>query len=36
LGTTNPEVERWFGEKQRPMEATIRRVREIILSGRRR
>jgi len=32
----NPEVERWFGEKQAPMEATIRRVREIILGADRR
>src|SRR2546430_363484 len=28
---TNPEVERWFAEKKLPAEATIRRVREIIL-----
>ena len=32
----NPEVERWFAEKQPPMEATIRRVREIILGADRR
>ena len=28
---TNPEVELWFAEKKLPAEATIRRVREIIL-----
>src|SRR2546421_8472679 len=28
---TSPEVERWFAEKKLPAEATIRRVREIIL-----
>jgi hypothetical protein len=33
---TNPEVERWFAEKKAPTEATIRRVREIILGADRR
>ena len=33
---TNPDVERWFVEKKPPTEATIRRVREIILRGDRR
>jgi len=34
--TKNPEVERWFVEKKPPMEATLRRVREIILGADRR
>jgi len=33
---TSPEVERWFGEKKPPNEATIRQVREIILGADRR
>lgn len=33
---TSPEVERWFAEKKPPAEATIRRVREIILRADRR
>jgi uncharacterized protein DUF1801 len=33
---TSPEVERWFAEKKPPMEATIRAVRQIILSADRR
>jgi len=33
---TSPEVERWFAEKKPPTEATIRRVREIILGADRR
>src|ERR1700736_2378692 len=33
---TNPEVERWFAEKQPPTEATIRKVRQIILRADRR
>jgi hypothetical protein len=33
---TSPEVERWFGEKKLPAEATIRQVREIILLADRR
>jgi hypothetical protein len=28
---TSPEVERWFAEKTLPAEATIRKVREIIM-----
>ena len=32
----SPEVERWFGEKKPPNEATIRQVREIILGADRR
>ena len=31
-----PEVDRWFAEKKRPTEATIRAVREIILGADRR
>lgn len=31
-----PEIERWFAEKQPPTEATIRKVREIILRADRR
>src|SRR5438445_4937867 len=34
--TKNPEIERWFVEKKPPMEATLRRVREIILGADRR
>jgi hypothetical protein len=30
---TNPEVERWFADKQRPAEAALRRVREIVLAA---
>ena len=33
---TSPHVERWFGEKKPPTEATIRKVREIILRADRR
>ncbi|MDQ6879271.1 MAG: DUF1801 domain-containing protein [Candidatus Dormibacteraeota bacterium] len=33
---TSPEVEGWFAEKKPPAEATIRRVREVILSADRR
>jgi hypothetical protein len=33
---TSPEVERWFAEKEPPTEATMRRVREIILGADRR
>jgi Domain of unknown function (DU1801) len=33
---TSPEVERWFVEKKPPTEATMRRVREIILGADRR
>src|SRR5437870_7165456 len=33
---TSPLVERWFAEKKPPTEATIRRVREIILGADRR
>lgn len=33
---TDPEVERWFAEKKLPAEATIQRVREIILRADRR
>ena len=30
---TSPEVERWFAEKKPPIEATMRKVREIILGA---
>ena len=33
---TSPEVERWFAEKKPPTEATIRKLREIILGADRR
>ena len=33
---TSPDVERWFAEKKLPTEATIRKVREIILRADRR